>query len=218
MLAPSVLFHGTHAELHTIRILHRDDFLIIIEIVEQRSEDSPAGIQLVITDKVGMITLQAVENERLVRLGDLEVGEASPVGEVELGDDGLHAQAGELRVHLDIDTLVGLNAHDELVARNVLENARCNVLELHADFSLLLVQGLACLHDEGYSVPTLVLDVRNKRTESGAAGVLGNSVVFLVSRLASVKRLSVLANDDVLGLDRRNGAEDPHLLITDILS
>ena len=186
--------------------------------MEQRCEDSPAGIQLIVTDKVRMIALQAVKNERLVGLRDLEVGEASSVGQVKLSDDSLHAQAGKLGVHFDVDTFVGLNAHDQLVAGDVLENARCNILELHADLGLLLVQGLACFHDEGYAVPTLVLDVGNQRTESGAAGVLGDGIIFLVSRLASVKRLSVLANDDVLGLDGRDGAEDPHLLVTNILS
>ncbi len=61
-----------------------------------------ADVELVVTHKVGVITLQGIEDERLVSLRDLEV-EASTVGQIKFGDDGLHAQPGQLRVHLDVD-------------------------------------------------------------------------------------------------------------------
>ena len=164
----------------TVRILHGNDLLVVVQVVQKGSEDPPAGIQLVISDKVGMVALQAVKDERLVGLGDLEVREPSPIGKIELGNHRLHAEAGKLRVHLNVDTLVGLNAHNKLIARNVLEDARRNILELDADLSLLLVKRLARLHDKWNTVPTLVLDVCDKSAECRAAGVLRDSVVLLV--------------------------------------
>ena len=143
----------------TIGVAHRDNLLVVVEVVEERSEDSPTGVELVVTDKVGVVALEGIENEGFVGLGNLQVREAATVGEIQLGNHGLHAQARELRVHLDVHTLVGLDADDKLVAGNVLENARGDILELNADLSLLLVEGLASLEDEGNTVPSLVLDV-----------------------------------------------------------
>ena len=114
--------------------------------MQQRRKDPPAGVELVVAHKVGVVSLERVEDERLVRLGDLEVGEAAAVREVQLRDDGLHAEAGQLRVHLEVDALVGLDADDELVPGDVLEDARGDVLELDADLHLGLVEGLAGLH------------------------------------------------------------------------
>lgn len=61
---------------------------------------------------------------------------------------------------------------------------------------------LSGLHDERNTIPPLILDVSNHGAEGRAARVLGNSVVLLVGGLASIQRLSVLADDDVFGLDR----------------
>jgi hypothetical protein len=81
----------------------------------------------------------------------------------------------------------------------------------------LLVKGLSSLHDERYTIPSLVLDVSDQGAESRASRVLRNGVVLTVSRLAAVKRLSVLANDDVLGLNGGNGAENANLFVANIL-
>jgi hypothetical protein len=186
--------------------------------VEKRSEDSPTGVKLVVTDKVGVVTLKGIEDERLVGLGDLEVRETTAVGEIQLGNHGLHAQARELRVHLDVHTLVGLNADDKLVAGNVLEDTRGNVLELNADLGLLLVEGFAGLEDERNTVPSLVLDVSDHRGKCGAARSLGNGFVVLVRGLGSIERLLILADDNVLGFDGGHAAEDTNLLVTDVLS
>jgi hypothetical protein len=202
----------------TVGVAHGDDLLVVIEVVEERSEDSPTGIKLVITDEVGVVTLQGVENKRFVGLGNLQVREAAAVGEIQLGNHGLHAQARELRVHLNVHALVGLDADNKLVAGNVLENARGDVLELDTDLGLLLVEGLAGLEDERNTIPSLVLDVGNHRGEGGAAGSLGNGLVVLVRGLGSVERLLILTDDNVLGLDGRHAAEDADLLVTDVLS
>ena len=124
----------------TVRVLHGDDLLVLVKVVQQRREDSPAGVELIVTNKVGVVSLESVKNERLVRLGDLEVAESAAVGEVKLGDGSLHAKARQLRVHLDVDALVGLDADDELVAGNILEDSAGDILELDANLRLLLVE------------------------------------------------------------------------------
>lgn len=88
-----------------------------------------------------MIPLERIQDQRLVCLGDFQVREAATVCEIELRHYGLHAQAGQLRVHLDVDGFVGLDSDDELVAGDVLKDARCDVLELDADFGLLFIEG-----------------------------------------------------------------------------
>lgn len=185
--------------------------------MEQRGEDSPAGIQLVITNEVGVITLQGVKDEGFIRLWDLEVGEAAAVGQVELSDNGLHAQARELRVHLDVHTLVGLDAHDELVPRDVLEDARGDILELDSDLGLLLVESLAGLQDEGHALPTLVLDKCHHGAEGGTPRILGHGIVLLVRWPGSIQRLAVLADNHVLRLDSGDAAENTDLFVSDVL-
>src|SRR4029434_367770 len=114
---------------------------------------------------------------------DLEVRESSAVGQIELGNNGLHAQTRKLGVHLDVDTLVGLDAHDKLISGNVLKDTRSDVLELNSNLCLLLVERLAGLDDEGDTVPSLVLDVRNHGAEGRASRVLGDSVILAVGGL-----------------------------------
>ena len=87
-----------------------------------------------------MIALHGIQNQAFISFWDLQVGKAPSVGEIELCDYRLHAQAGELGVHLDVYGFVGLNADDQFVAGNVLEDARRHILELDADFGLLFVE------------------------------------------------------------------------------
>jgi hypothetical protein len=201
----------------TVGVLHGDDLLVVIQVVQEGSEDAPAGIQLVVTNEVGVVALEGIQNQGFVGLGDLEVGEATAVGQVQLGDHRLHGETGQLGVHLDIDGLVGLNTDDKLVTGDVLEDTGSDVLELDADLGLLLVQGLSGLENEGNAVPTLVLNVCNHRAESRATRLLGHSVVLQVAGLAAVEGAAVLADDNVLGLNSIHSAENTDLLITDIL-
>jgi hypothetical protein len=140
-----ILQHVPRQEPLTVRVLHGDDFLVVVEVMEERGEDSPAGIQLVITNEVGVVTLQSIQNQGLVSLGDLEIGETTAVGKVKLRNDCLHRETGKLGVHLDVDRLVRLYSDDELVSGNVLEDAGGDVLELDSDFGLLFVQGWIAL-------------------------------------------------------------------------
>lgn len=109
--------------------------------MQERTEDSPAGIKLVVTDKVGVVALESIEDKRFVGLGDLQVGEAAAVGKVELGDNSLHGKTRKLGVHLDVDRLVGLDSDNKFISGDVLEDSRSDILELNTDFGLLLVEG-----------------------------------------------------------------------------
>lgn len=77
---------------------------------------------------------------------------------------------------------------------------------------------LSGLQDKRHAIPTLVLNKCNHSTESGATRVLGDSVVFLVCRLAAVEGAAVLTDDDILGLDSIHSSQDAHLFVTDIFS
>jgi hypothetical protein len=109
--------------------------------VQERGEDAPGGVQLIITNEVGVVTLEGIQDQGLIGLRDLEVREAAAVGQVQLGHYRLHGQTRQLRVHLDVDGLVRLDTDDQLVAGNILEDTRSHVLELDANLGLLLVEG-----------------------------------------------------------------------------
>jgi hypothetical protein len=125
----------------TIGVFHWNNLLVLIKIVKKWAEYPPTGIEFIVTDKVGMITLESIENERLVCFRDFKVGEASAVGKIELSNNGLHGQTRKFRVHFDVDGLIRLDSNNKLVPRDFLENPRGNVLELNANFGLLLIQG-----------------------------------------------------------------------------
>lgn len=124
----------------TVGVLHGDDLFVVIQVMEYRGENSPTSVQLVVTHKVRMVTFQRIEDERFVGFWDLQVRKPTAVGEVELRDHSLHAQAGELGVHLDVYGLVGLYPDDKLVAGDIFKDTRCYVLELDPDLRLLLVE------------------------------------------------------------------------------
>ena len=180
-----------------------------------------------------MVALQSIEDERLVCLWDFEITETASIGKIKLSDRSLHTESRQLRVHLNIDTLVGLDANNELIAGDVLEDTAGDVLELDSYFGLLLVQSylkgvyqwgfvnstlqgvlintFTSLQDEWNTVPSLVLDIDSQSTESWTSAILRNSVIIQIPRLATIKRFPVLANDDILGLNSRNSPKNPDL-------
>lgn len=78
----------------TVGVFHGNDLLVVVEVVQQGAEHAPRGIQLVITDEVGVVALEGIQDQGLVRLGNLEIGEAAAVGQVQLGHHRLHGQTG----------------------------------------------------------------------------------------------------------------------------
>ena len=88
-----------------------------------------------------MVTLERVEDERLVRLRDLVISEPPLIRQVHFDGHRVRIQARNLCVHLQVHRLGGLDAEDELVARDVLEDTLSDVLELDPHFDLGFVQG-----------------------------------------------------------------------------
>ena len=88
-----------------------------------------------------MIPLEGVKDQRLVCLGDLDIRKSTSVCKVKFGDNSLHTQTWEFRIHFDIHGLIWLHADHKLVAWDILEDARGNIFELNANFRLLFIQG-----------------------------------------------------------------------------
>jgi hypothetical protein len=188
----------------------------------------PSDVELIVADKVGVITLERVENKRLVRLWDLVVGEPPLIRQVHFGRHRVRVQARHLCVHLQVNRLGGLDADDELVARDVFEDTLSDVLELDTNFHLGFVQGcpktfelrmtsvlgdrttFSGLEDEGHAFPTGIVDPERRRGESGARGVPRHGIVIEVTRLPV--RGHVLSEERVLSRDRRDCAENFHLM------
>lgn len=100
----------------------------------------PRNIQLVISDKVGVITLQRIKDERLVRFGDLRVRKPPLICEVHLRRHGPRLQPWKLGVHLQVDGFGGLDTDHKLVTGNIFEDTLRDVFELDANLDFRLVQ------------------------------------------------------------------------------
>jgi hypothetical protein len=98
-------------------------------------------VELIVAHKVGVIALERVEDERLVRLGDIVFHESPLVRQVHLGWECARVQTRHLAVQLQVHGFGGLNAQDKLVATDVFENTRGDILELHSHFHLGVIQG-----------------------------------------------------------------------------
>lgn len=101
----------------------------------------PGNVKLIVTNEVGVVALERVKDERLVSLGDVHVRESPLVRQVHLGGDRTCVKTRQLRVQLQVHGLRGLNTDDEFVARDVLEDALRDILELNPDLHLGLVEG-----------------------------------------------------------------------------
>lgn len=100
----------------------------------------PRNIQLVVSDKVGVVAPEGIQNKGLVRFRDLCLFESALVRKVELDRDGPCQQSRRLGVHLHVDGLVRLDTEDELVSRNVGEDAGGDVLVLNSDLDLGFIE------------------------------------------------------------------------------
>lgn len=162
------------------RIQNWVDFALI-DCLQDRRKDLPCCIQLIIPHKVGVVSIQRVQNQGLVRLRDHGVIEPARVRQIQVRNDGLHAQTRLLVHHLDIHGLVWLDADHNLVSGQVGEQVATHVLELDPDLGLLLVEGFATLEHERHSGPTLVMDVKGRGSVGRGLAALGYSLVVEVA-------------------------------------
>ena len=101
--------------------------------------DLPSDIQLVVTDKVRMITLESIENQTLIRFRDLRIRKPPLVGQVHLSWDRTGVQSRCLRVQLEVNGFRRLNTHNEFISGNILEDTLGDILELNTDLDLGLI-------------------------------------------------------------------------------
>jgi hypothetical protein len=90
--------------------------------------------------KIRVITLKRIKDESFVSLGDLGVREPPLVCEVHLRRHRAGVQTGGFGVHLEVDSLGGLDSDNELVAGDVLKDALRDIFELNTDFDFGFVQ------------------------------------------------------------------------------
>jgi len=116
-----------------------------------------------------------------------------------------------------------LDANDEFVAGDILEDTLCDVFELNPDLHLGLVQGyigvfsrgssyerrtghtFTSFEDEGYTFPARIVDPKCGSSKGWANRVRRDSVIVEVARL-SIRR-NILAQQAVISLNRRNSTE-----------
>lgn len=97
------------------------------------------------------------------------------------------------------------------------EEAAGDVVELDADFGLVLVEALAAAQDEGDAVPALVAHVDSGHGEGGGAAGRGHGGVAAVAGARAVRAGPVLAEDNVAGGEGRDGAQDLDLFAAHVL-
>jgi len=180
--------------------------------VQNGCENLPSDVELVVADKVGVITLESVEDECLISLRDVGIGIPPLVRPIHIGLLRAHGPARRLCVHLQIDRLGGLDAEYKLVARGVevIAETPSDVFELDPHLYLGFVQGFPGLEDEGDAFPTGIVDPERRRSECGARGVRRHGIVIEVARVPV--RSHILAEERVLFCDRRDGAENFDLM------
>ena len=93
--------------------------LLPLDPMQHRCENFPRRAQLVVTDEGGLGATQRVQHEAGVGIEQDCVRKARLVGKIEVSRDGSSLQTGFLHIELHVDSLVGLEAHDQLIARDV---------------------------------------------------------------------------------------------------
>lgn len=123
----------------TERINQRSD-AFPLQLSQHGCHDPPRLLQLIRPHKVLPITLQDVQEKAFVRVGDANIFVALGVGEIEVGEQGVHGQTGLFGHQLEVDAFVRLHAQDQFVAKAIEgEEVAGDVSELDPDFALALV-------------------------------------------------------------------------------
>ena len=101
--APSATFQQ-HWHSRSVDIRNGFD-LVLVNLVEKRSEDPPGLGQLVRPHKVSLLTGEDVQEQSLVGIREVEVSVAVFVGQVQLTLHRFKGHTGLLQVHLGINCL-----------------------------------------------------------------------------------------------------------------
>mmetsp|Transcript_30456 Transcript_30456/g.101858 ORF Transcript_30456/g.101858 Transcript_30456/m.101858 type:complete len:336 (+) Transcript_30456:58-1065(+) len=195
--------------------------LRVAQVVQRGREDAPRLELLLGRDEVGVVVCNHLEQQPLVRLRQLALELPGEPRVEEVHPHLLHlvgAQAGHLALHLPVDGLLGLHAHDELVRLASAErrDGAGHSVELDAQLHLVLGDGLRRLEDEWDARPARVVDVEHcRRKRLGAGGLVAHRRLLEVA--AAHLRAAVLAEHHVGGGERRDGLQHLELLGADVL-
>ena len=100
----------------------------------------PSNIQFIITHKVGVVPLESVQDQRFIRLRNMNLPKSTLVCQVHVHRNGASVQARRFCVQFEVHRLRWLDTNHELVSGNVFEDTLSDILELNSDLDLGLVQ------------------------------------------------------------------------------
>ncbi len=190
--------------------------------MQQRGEDAPSLAQFIVSDECGGVSAEDLQNEPGVSVGECGelVREALLVRQVEFGHDRVPGEPGLLHKRFQVHGLVGLHAHHELVARQLLlreqQRAAGRRLELDTHLGLALVERLAGAHDERHALPAAVPDVHDQRRERRRQRIVRHALVVRVARLLPER--GVLPGDAVVEFDFVYALQHLDFFIPDVVA
>mmetsp|Transcript_30693 Transcript_30693/g.71722 ORF Transcript_30693/g.71722 Transcript_30693/m.71722 type:complete len:465 (-) Transcript_30693:211-1605(-) len=206
----------------TVGVVGAGDALVALHLLECGTEDPPSLTELVIAAKEGLLAVEGIEDQSLVRVGHVlrRVGPLGAVAEVKLCPRQLVGEAGDLVDNRQVDGLVGLQPDHKLVGPLTVEVLAAeqpprNLLEADAHLGQALVEGLASAHEEGHPVPPPVVDGKGARRKRGRARPLGYLLVVVVARLGAGG--GVLAQAKVAGGEGLDAPEELDLLVPHVV-
>ena len=152
-----------------------------------------------------MITLERIQDQRFICLGNLGLCESLLVSQVHVDRYGSSLESWQFRVHFHVDCFGGLDAEDELITCDIGKYPLDDVFVLDANLDFGFVQGyvlhvgneavnmmgggsgltFARLHYERHTFPSWIVDPQGHRCKRRAVGVFGHSVVVVVSWLVA---------------------------------
>jgi len=99
-------------------------------------EDLPSNIQFIVAYKVGVVSLKGIQDQRLVRLWDVDLPESTLVRQVHVHGNSTGVQARSFCVQFEIHRFRWLDTNHEFVSRNFFEDTLSNILKLDSDLDL----------------------------------------------------------------------------------
>src|SRR5680860_820499 len=172
-------------------------------VLEDRVEDLPGQLDLLLLGKKRRVAEQHVEDEAFVGFRT-RLGEGSSVGEVHVDVADLHGRAGDLRAEPHRDALVGLDPEDhgvvgEVLGRGLAERQVRGALEDQGHLGDPATESLARAQVEGDTGPASGLHVEPDRCEGlGGRGLRDVLLVEVaVDLLAAGPARGVLATSGV---------------------
>ena len=101
----------------------------------------PSNVQLIVSHKVGVISLQRIQDECFIRFWDLGIYKTFLVRQVHFRRQHACVKARSLRIEFEVHGFGRLYTHDEFVASDICKDSLRDILELNANFHFGFVEG-----------------------------------------------------------------------------